>query len=157
MPFGLHAIDRRSPHEKTKMLKPGFLTSMRRERGIFLLEAVVALAITGTFLTGVVVVMGASVRTSARAQESVTLAQLVRAQIETIQQSPFKDDPTQYPAISAIPEGFTVAVTSTDPGTSYSYAAPSNTTLTSVVQQIEVKATGDFSEMSMTFYKIKVP
>ncbi len=101
--------------------------------------------------------LGGSIRTAARAEESVTLVQLTRAQIETIQQSPFRSDPSDYPIISDIPEGFTITVTSTDPGTRYTYPAPDGSAITDVIQEIQVTSTGDFSNVTMSMYKIRMP
>ena len=108
-------------------------------------------------MVAVVGVLGATARTADLAEESVTLLQLVRAQIETIQQSPYEDDASDYASITGVPEGVTVTFASTDPGTTYTYPAPDSTTLTNVVQQIAVTATGDDATMSISFYKVKMP
>lgn len=133
----------------------------QQERGFSLLETIVALAIVGTVVLATGIAMANTARVSVRSEESVTLTQLVRAQIETIQQSPFLADPTQYPTISGIPEGFSVTFSSSDPGTTYAYPSapnpPLTATITNVIQKIVVTATGDFSTMSMTFYKIRSP
>ncbi len=128
------------------------------QRGFSLLETIAAVFIMGTVVVAVVSVMGTSSRMSIRAQESVTLLRLVRSQIEAIQQSPFQQTPANYPAVSDVPEGFTVSFSATDPGTTYTYPPPlGTTTLTNLVQQITVTATGDYSSMNMTFYKIQMP
>ena len=84
------------------------------ERGFTLIEAIAALLILGTIVVGSLGVMALTARTSARAEESVTLLQLVRAQIETIQQSPFQQSATNYPTITGIPDGFTVTFSATE-------------------------------------------
>lgn len=133
----------------------------QQEGGFSLFEVVIALAIVGTAVIATGIAMANTARVSVRSEESVTLTQLLRAQIETIQQSPFLADPTQYPKISGIPDGFSVTFSSSDPGTAYAYPTvpnpPLNATITNVIQKIVVTATGDFSTMSMTFYKIKSP
>ena len=129
----------------------------KEQRGFTLIESIVAIAIVGLVVTSVLVAMGNGTRIAGRQQESVRLTQLIRTQIELIQQSPFLTDPTAYPAITGVPEGFSVSFTSTDPGTTYTYPAPVSETLTSTVQQFEVTATGDYSESSMTFYKTRMP
>ena len=129
-----------------------------QQRGFSLLETIAAVFIAGTVVTATVVAIGTSARIAARQEESVRLVQLVRAQIETIQQSPYEDNPADYPIVSGIPDGFTVSSTSTDPGISYTYPPPlATSTLTNLVQEIEVTAVGDFSEMSMTFYRVRLP
>ncbi len=128
-----------------------------KEGGFSLFETSVAVLILGTVGISVVVTFGITYRSAARAEESVTLAQLIRAQIETIKQAPFNADASQYPSISDIPEGFTVIWTSTDAGLSYAYPVPAPTPVTNVVQKITVTAQGDFAQMSMDFYKLRMP
>ena len=129
-----------------------------KQRGFSLIETIAAVFIAGTLVIAITVAMGTSARTAARQEESVTLLQLIRAQVETIQQSPFEADPADYVSIANIPEGFTVSATSTDPGISYTYPPPlSTSTISNVVQRVVVTAAGDSSEMSVTFYKIDLP
>lgn len=127
------------------------------ERGFTLIETIIALAIVGTAVIAVVMAIGQGAQSSARGRESVSLLQLARAQIETIQQYPFQSNPANYPLISPVPEGFSVSFTSTDPGTTYTYPSPAPTVITGSVQQITVTTAGDFGEMEITFYKVKVP
>ncbi|MBI2919152.1 MAG: prepilin-type N-terminal cleavage/methylation domain-containing protein [Chloroflexi bacterium] len=129
----------------------------RRQEGFSLVEVVIAIALVGIVVTGLLGVMAATSRASVRAEESVTLLQLARAQIEAIQQSPFKANAAEYPSITGIPEGFTVAFTAADSGIAYTYPAPLGTTITGEVQRITVTAQGDFSQMSLTFYKVRLP
>ena len=129
----------------------------REERGFFLFEVVVAVMLLGVAGIAAVSLMAANVGLADRAEENVTLLQLARAQVEAIQQSPFKQDPTTYPAISGIPEGFAVTVSATDSGLTYTYPVPLGTTLTNVVQKIVVVAKGDYSELTLTFYKLRSP
>jgi type II secretory pathway pseudopilin PulG len=129
----------------------------REERGFSIFEIIIAVFILGTAGVAAVSLMTANIGLADRAEENVTLLQLARAQIETIQQSPFKQDPTTYPAISGIPEGFAVTVSATDSGLTYTYPAPLGTTITNVVQKIVVIAKGDYSELTLTFYKLRSP
>ena len=113
-------------------------------------------------LVGTALIIGATATSASRAGEGVRLQQLVRAQIENIQHSPFKEDPLDYPLIQNIPEGVTVTFTATDPGTTYTFPHPDGTTLTNVIQKITVTAREGVlgepgSETSITFYKIKMP
>ncbi len=127
------------------------------QRGFTLIETIIAVAIVGSAVIAVVAVIGSSARSSARGRESVTLLQLARAQVETIQQSPYQSTPSAYPTISPIPEGFSVSFTSTDPGTTYVYPTQAPTVITGSVQRITVTVAGDYGEMELTFYKIKAP
>lgn len=129
----------------------------REEGGFSIFEVIIAVFILGTAGVAAVAAMGANVGLADRAEENVTLLQLARAQIEAIQQSPFNQDPTTYPTISGIPEGFSVTVSATDSGLAYTYPAPLGTTLTNVVQKITVIAKGDYSELTLIFYKLRSP
>ncbi|MBF8267797.1 MAG: hypothetical protein HW388_1305 [Dehalococcoidia bacterium] len=91
-----------------------------------------------------------------RAEESVTLLQLARSQVEAIQQSPFKANAAEYPSITGIPEGFSVTFIAADSGIIYTYPAPLGTTIIGAVQKITVTAQGDFSQMSLIFYKVRL-
>lgn len=127
------------------------------QRGFTLVETIVAVALVGVAVVGVLSIIGVSARSSSRGRESATLLQLARAQVETIQQAPFQSNPASYTIISPIPEGFSVSVTSTDPGTTYTYASPAPTVISGSVQLITVTATGDYGSMSLRFYKVEVP
>lgn len=127
------------------------------QRGFTLIETIIALAIVGTAVIAVVAAIGQGAKASARGRESVVLLQLARAQIETIQQYPYQTNPANYPLISPVPDGYSVSFTSTDPGTTYTYPSPAPTVITGPVQQISVTTTGDFGEMEITFYKVRVP
>ncbi|MBI4281920.1 MAG: hypothetical protein HY672_00315 [Chloroflexi bacterium] len=121
------------------------------------METVIAVALVGLVVPGLLGVMAASSKVAVRAEESVTLHQLARAQIEAIQQSPFKSNAAEYPTITGIPDGFTVTFVSVDSGITYTYPAPLSTTITGAVQKITVTAQGDFSQVSHIFYKAKLP
>ncbi|MDP2950473.1 MAG: prepilin-type N-terminal cleavage/methylation domain-containing protein [Chloroflexota bacterium] len=128
-----------------------------RQEGFSLVEGIIAMAVVGVVVVGLLGVMAATSRVAVRAEESVTLLQLARAQVEAIQQSPFKANAAEYPSITSIPDGFSVSFTATDPGIAYTYPAPLGTTITGAVQKITVTAQGDFSQMSLAFYKVRLP
>ncbi len=130
---------------------------LRRQGGFSLVETIIAVALVGVVVPGLLGVMAATSRVAVRAEESVTLLQLARAQVEAIQQSPFKANAAEYPSIAGIPEGFSVTFTATDSGIVYTYPAPLGTTITGEVQKITVTAQGDFGQMSLTFYKVRLP
>ena len=123
-------------------------------RGQSVLEAAVAVFIVGTSVVGSVTIIGQSAINAQQGESSVTLLQLARAQIETIQQSPYQEDPDGYPVFAKIPDGFAVSWTSEDPGTTYT--ASDGTAISNVVQQITVKAEGDDAELSIIFCKISL-
>ena len=129
---------------------------LRRQQGFSLIEVVIAVALVGVAVPGILGVMAASSRVAVRAEESVTLLQLARSQVEAIQQSPFKANAAEYPSITGIPEGFSVTFIAADSGIIYTYPAPLGTTIIGAVQKITVTAQGDFSQMSLIFYKVRL-
>ncbi|MFH1141856.1 MAG: prepilin-type N-terminal cleavage/methylation domain-containing protein [Chloroflexota bacterium] len=128
-----------------------------RQEGFSLVEGIIAMAVVGVVVVGLLGVMAATSRVAVRGEESVTLLQLARAQVEAIEQSPFKANAAEYPPITGIPEGFSVSFTTTDPGIAYTYPAPLGATITGAVQKVTVTAQGDFSQMSLAFYKVRLP
>ncbi len=126
--------------------------SFRLQKGFSLIETVAAVGLIGTAVVGSVVLLGATVRTSADTQGDLSLIQLVRAQVETIQNVPYNDDPGQYPLMEGIPPNVFITFEATDPGAKYRI---DGTDLGQVFQQIEVTATKDERTASMTFLKIK--
>jgi len=110
------------------------------------------LGLIGIAVVGSVVLLGATVRTSANAQGDLGLIQLVRAQVETIQNVPYNDDPSEYPLIEGVPPEVTIAFETTDPGTRYQVGGAE---LGQVVQEIEVTAEQDGRMASIVFHKIK--
>jgi len=135
----------------------GLRHSLRLQQGFSLIESVAAVGVIGISVVGSIVLLNTTIRTSAETEGDLGLIQIVRAQVETIQQSPFMEYPAQYPLVDNIPPNVTVTFTVTDPGTSYTFPAPSGATLTQVVQKIEVTAKENDGESKMTFYKVDSP
>ena len=134
------------------------LRSLRLQRGFSLIESVAAVGVIGISVVGSVVLLSVTVVTSSETEGNLGLIQIVRAQIETIQQSPFREDPTEYPLVENIPPDVTVTFSTTYlPETTYTYPGPDGATLTLMVQKIEVTAKEDKSESKMTFYKVRSP
>jgi len=112
-----------------------------QESGFSLLETLAATFIVGTVVAGTIGIIGVSAVGSSRVGAGVELQGLVREQIETIQQSPFKENPTEYPIVSDLPGGATLTfsatdpyeATNTDPGRSYVF--PDGTPLPNVALQ----------------------
>ena len=98
-----------------------------QERGVTVLEVVLAVFIAGTVVVGSVVLIGTVVRTAGSSTGSLDLQQLVQAQIETIQQSNFiKHPPPTLDASSTYPplvgDVGKVEVTSSDKGVKVSFS-----------------------------------
>lgn len=79
------------------------------QRGIGLVETLVALAIVG----GAIAMFAGSLSTGARANrvvyEQVTAENVARSQIEYIQSQPYSPVPASYDILSDVPDGFAVA------------------------------------------------
>ena len=127
------------------------------ERGVSLIETLAAVMIVATVVTGSIGVLGAATRASGKVETGAGLQQVARSQIEAIQQSPFQNNPANYPAITGLPDGVSVTISVTDPGTSYRYPDPDNSSLTGVVQQVEVTAVESDTVETLVFYKIRTP
>ena len=153
----LFALESASPSSKTWAVSgfvarlSGLVHSLGLQRGFSLIESVAAVGLIGIAVVGSVVLLGATVRTSANVQGDLGLIQLARAQVETIQSVPYNDDPSQYPLIKDLPPEVTVAFETTDPDTKYQVGG---VVLGQVVQQIEVTAQQDGRMASIVFYKI---
>ena len=133
----------------------GLRRVMKHQGGFSLLEAVAAVGIIGVAVVTTVVVLNTIVRTSSATEEDLGLIQVLRAQAETVQNEPYKADPSQYTILTDIPANVTLTLTSTDPGTSYT--SSSGASLGQMIQEIVVTAAKNDSEASVTFYKIKTP
>ena len=67
--------------------------ALRLQKGFSLIETVAAVGLIGTAVVGSVVLLGATVRTSAHTQGDLALIQLIRSQVETIQNVPIRRRP----------------------------------------------------------------
>ena len=86
---------------------------MFHERGFTLMEVVIAVAIIGIALTGLLAALATSVLSSERVFENTRLLNLSRSQQESVQSQTFVVGATTstYATITKIPEGFTVTTT----------------------------------------------
>lgn len=125
------------------------------QRGFSLVESIVAIAVIGVSVVGSVVLLNTTVRTSADTEGDLGLIQVLRAQVETIQNVPYDQDPTRYPALTGIPPNISLSWESSDPGATYAYPGEDRAGLGQVVQKIVVTAAKDEATASLTFYKIK--
>ena len=132
--------------------------SLRRQGGFSLIESVAAVGVIGISVVGSVVLLSATVITSSETEGNLGLIEIVRAQIETIQQSPYLEDPTEYPLVGNIPPNVIVTISARYlPETTYTFPGPSGATLDQVLQEIEVTATQNEAVSKMTFYKVQAP
>ena len=123
-----------------------------------MLEAVLAVFISGTVVVGSVVVMGTDVRTSAAVSGNLDLQQFVQAQIEIIQNAPFSligDYPDITTAVTGVPEQVSVTFAVSDTETNYQFPGGGDL-VKNTVQRVDVTAsiTGA-SSVTMSFYKIQ--
>lgn len=87
---------------------PGARDSRRRQRGLFLLEVVVALAITASAGAATLSMISVAAIGSSSTLERTTASILATSQAEEIQVAPFVATPGEYPAIPS-PPGFGVS------------------------------------------------
>jgi prepilin-type N-terminal cleavage/methylation domain-containing protein len=127
------------------------------ERGFSLIEVLVAVAIIGTVMVGTIVVVGSTANTSSETATAVELQQIARSQLELIHHSTFQANPADYPKLTNLPVGVTLATAVTDPGISYTYPLPDGAVVTGMVQQVTVTASNGEMSADLSFYKIKSP
>jgi hypothetical protein len=111
----------------------------------------------GTVMVGTIQVVGVTATTSAETGTDVELQRIARSQVELIHRSIFQANPADYPKLTNLPDGVTLATAVTDPGIAYAYPFPDGSVITGAVQQITVSATKGQTTADLSFFKIKSP
>ncbi len=87
------------------------------QRGLGLVETLVAVAVLGTSVVAFVVALSAGSIAVGEQDEEVVAQSLVRTQLECIKSYPYDSEATTYPAVDS-PEGYAISVGVTSiPGT----------------------------------------
>ena len=125
--------------------------SLKKEKGLTLLEVVIALGIVGLTVMVLLQILPVATVGTSRARAGVTMSNLASSQMENVKQQPFQ---STYSLVSPVPDGFTIAITSSVPVT-YVYPSPSFTQTTDTVQLVTVTVTGPYGSGSLGGYKTR--
>ena len=125
--------------------------SLKEEKGLTLIEVVIALAIVGLTIMVLLQILPVAIVGTSRARAGVSMANLASSQMESIKQQPFQ---SAYSPVSPIPDGFTIAITTSVPVT-YGYPSPSFAQTTDTVQLVSVTVTGPYGSGSLGGYKTR--
>ncbi len=129
----------------------GVKQSLKKEKGLTLLEVVIALGIVGLTVMVLLQILPVATVGTSRARAGVTMSNLASSQMENVKQQPFQ---STYSLVSPVPDGFTIAITSSVPVT-YVYPSPSFTQTTDTVQLVTVTVTGPYGSGSLGGYKTR--
>lgn len=125
--------------------------SLKEEKGLTLIEVVIALAIVGLTIMVLLQILPVAIVGTSRARAGVNVANLAGSQMESIKQQTFW---AAYSPVSPIPDGFTIAITTSVPVT-YGYPSPSFAQTTDTVQLVTVTVTGPYGSRSLGGYKAR--
>lgn len=107
-----------------------------KQKGLTILEIVVALAVIGIVVPLVLGGLSAVTQSTDRVYDRSVLFELAQSQLEAIESQPYSVNASDYTLISS-PAGYSIQVT-TSPGAIYTYAAPKSTPTEETVQLITV-------------------
>jgi type II secretory pathway pseudopilin PulG len=88
---------------------PGGIWVSRGERGIALVEALVAIAILGGGVLTMILAMSGGALAVRENDQEVTAQSLARTQMEYVKNYPYDSGATTYPAVSA-PTGYSISI-----------------------------------------------
>lgn len=122
---------------------------LKSEKGISLVETVIALGIIGMVILILLQALPVAILGTSRARAGVSMVNLATSQMESIKSQSFA---SSYSPVSPLPDGFSVEITATVPIT-YRYPAPLLAQTPDTVQFITVTVTGPYGSRSVEGYK----
>lgn len=110
------------------------------QRGLSLIEEIVAVALIGVVSIPVLLGLSSLMRGTADSEAQVRMVALARSQAEVIKQAPFSADPTAspYPSFTPVPEGLAISITVATT-TTYAFPPPDASSLQGEVQRVTVE------------------
>ena len=142
------------------MSETRWLRKWLNEKGISLLEQIVAVALIGIVVPPMALLLSGLTRGAATSDAEIAMLVIARGQIESVKQDPYQDLPASYDPISPLPAGYTLTTTASAVKT-YTYPVPSSTsTLSDELQLITVEvACPDCSPpmgpLTLSVYKVR--
>lgn len=125
------------------------------ERGLSLVEVVIALALLGVALAALLQGLGSGVMGADKIRDRGQMLRLAQAQVEDIQKQPYQSCPASYTLVSAIPEGYSIQVL-VSPAATYIYTAPLSTIAPEVGQLVTVTVKGQYEDtLQIGAYKVR--
>ncbi len=129
------------------------ITSMNQnQKGLGLLETVIALALLGLLIPIVLGGLSAATKGTDRVYDRSVLFEIAQSQLEYIQSQPYSDNAANYTLLTP-PEGYSISVSAT-PVVTYIYAAPKSTSTNQTVQLVTVNVTGVWGNMTVSRYRV---
>lgn len=123
------------------------------QRGVSLIETVIALAVLGLVIPLVLNGLATSSTGADHAYDRSVLLELAESQMEDIQRQPYQENAASYSLISA-PSGYGISVAASV-AQGYVYPAPLSTATQQTVQQVTVTVTGVRGNLSLQGYKVR--
>ncbi|GEM_PF-1993026 len=130
---------------------PHPLPAGESQRGVTLLETVVALGLIAVVLPVLLTGLASSSTTGDSAYDRSVLLELAQSQLEDIQRQPYQPNTASYTLIAA-PAGYTISVAGS-PAVTYMYPAPKSSPTDETVQLLTVTVTGVRGNLSLQAYK----
>ncbi len=123
------------------------------QKGLTLLEVVVALALIGLVVPLVLTGLSVITRDSDRVYDRSVLFEIAQSQLESVESQPYSENASGYTLITA-PAGYTIQL-ATSPAVTYVYAAPLQTTTEETVQLVTVTVNGVRGNMVVSRYRVR--
>ncbi len=129
------------------------LAGLVDQRGLTLLEVVVALALIGLIVPLVLGGLSFVTISTDRVYDRSVLFEITQSQLESIESQPYSENASGYALIPA-PAGYSIQV-ATSPAVTYTYAAPKSTPTTETVQLVTVTVNGVRGDMVVSRYRVR--
>jgi len=123
------------------------------QKGMTLVEVVVALALLGIIVPLVLGGLSAVTKSTDRIYDRSVLVELAQSQLEDIESQSYSENATGYTLIS-LPEGYSIQVEAS-PAVTYTYAAPKSTTTEETLQLVTVNVDGVSGNMTVSRYRVR--
>ncbi len=129
------------------------LAGLVDQKGLTLLEVVVALALIGLIVPLVLGGLSFVTISTDRVYDRSVLFEIAESQLESIESQPYSESASGYTLISP-PAGYSIQVAAS-PAVIYTYAAPKSTATAETVQLVTVTVNGVRGNMEVSRYRVR--